>query len=152
VRWQAVKLQLKRPDQRDEALVAGLRDQDPRTLRLALSIAVALQGCPDAAVPLLVNRATDRALPGDLRALAVRSLGYTRAPAALETLLQLTAGGRTLFGREKLPAKSPELLVALGALAAGWRRDPRALARLAIAAASPDGEIRHAADPPASRS
>jgi len=152
VRWQAVKLQLKRPDQRDEALVAGLRDQDPRTLRLALSIAVALQGCPDAAVPLLVNRATDRALPGDLRALAVRSLGYTRAPAALETLLQLTAGGRTLFGREKLPAKSPELLVALGALAAGWRRDPRALARLAIAAASPDGEIRDAADPPASRS
>src|SRR5438309_889589 len=72
------ELQLKRPDQRDEALVAGLRDQDPRTLRLALSIAVALQGCPDAAVPLLVNRATDRALPGDLRALAVRSLGYTR--------------------------------------------------------------------------
>src|SRR5216117_1026763 len=67
VRWQAVKLQLKRPDGRDDALVAGLRDQDPRTLRLALSIAVALQGCPDAAVPLLVNRATDRALPGDLR-------------------------------------------------------------------------------------
>src|SRR5438093_10655802 len=104
VRWQAVKLQLKRPDQRDEALVAGLRDQDPRTLRLALSIAVALQGCPDAAVPLLVNRATDRALPGDLRALAVRSLGYTRAPAALETLLHLTAGGRTPLRPAEAPA------------------------------------------------
>src|SRR5213595_3171832 len=152
VRWQAVKLQLKRPDQRDEALVAGLRDQDPRTLRLALSIAVALQGCPDAAVPLLVNRATDRALPGDLRALAVRSLGYTRAPAALETLLRITAGGRTLFGRERLAGKSPELLVALAALATGWRDDPRARARLGIAASSTDGEIRHAAAPPASRS
>jgi len=151
VRWQAVKLQLKRPDERDEALVTGLRDQDPRTLRLALSIAVALQACPDAAVPLLVNRATDRTLPGDLRVLAVRCLGYTRAPVALETLLQITAGGRTLFGRERLAAKSPELLVALAALATGWRRDLRAGARLLIAASSPDGEIRNAADPPASR-
>jgi len=39
VRWQAVKLQLKLPAERDEALIAGLRDQDPRTLRLALSLA-----------------------------------------------------------------------------------------------------------------
>src|SRR5216117_4025920 len=151
VRWQAVKLQLKRPAERDEALVVGLRDQDPRTLRLALGLAVALQACPDAAVPLLVNRATDRTLPGDLRALAVRALGYTRARAALETLLQITAGGRTLFGREKLAAKSPELLVALAALATGWRHDPRARARLAIAASSTDGQILNAADPQASR-
>src|SRR6059036_863277 len=151
VRWQAVKLQLKLPDERDEALVTGLRDHDPRTLRLALSLAVALQACPDAAVPLLVNRATDRTLAGDLRALAVRALGYTRAPAALETLLQITAGGRTLFGREKLAAKSPELLVALAALATGWRHDPRARARLLIAASSTDGEILNAADPQASR-
>ena len=151
VRWQAVKLQLKLPAERDEALIAGLRDQDPRTLRLALSLAVALQACPDAAVPLLVNRATDRTLAGDLRALAVRCLGYTKAPAALETLLQLTAGGRTLFGREKLAAKSPELLLALAALATGWRRDPRAHARLLIAASSSDDEIRRAAEPPASR-
>ena len=151
VRWQAVKLQLKLPGGRDEALVAGLRDQDPRTLRLALSLAVALQASPDAAVPLLVNRATDRTLAGDLRALAVRCLGYTKAPAALETLLQMTAGGRTLFRREKLAGKSPELLVALAALATGWRDDPRARARLSIAASSTDGEIRHAAAPPASR-
>jgi len=151
VRWQAVKLQLKRPDERDEALVTGLRDQDARTLRLALSLAVALQAYPEAAVPLLVQRATDRALAGDLRVLAVRCLAYTRAPAALETLLQITAGGRTLFGREKLPAKTPDLLVGLAALAIGWRQDSRARARLLIAAASPDGDIRNAADTQASQ-
>jgi hypothetical protein len=149
VRWQAVKLQLKLPAERDDALITGLRDQDPRTLRLALSLAVALQAFPDAAVPLLVNRATDRTLAGDLRALAVRGLGCTRASAALETLLQITAGGRTLFGREKLAVKSPELLVALSALASGWSHDLRARARLAIAASSADSEIRHAAQPPA---
>ena len=147
VRLQAVKLQLKLPEGRDEALAAGLADQDPRTLRLALGLAVALQRSPDGAVPLLISRATDRALPTDLRVLAIRTLGHTATPAALETLLQLTSAGRTLFGREKLPPKSPELLVALAALVTGWQQNPRARARLARAAASGDREIRHAADP-----
>ncbi len=147
VRLQAVKLQLKLPEGRDEALAAGLADQDPRTLRLALGLAVALQRSPDGAVPLLISRATDRALPTDLRVLAIRALGHTATPAALETLLQLTSAGRTLFGREKLPPKSPELLVALAALFTGWQQNPRARARLARAAASGDREIRHAADP-----
>lgn len=146
VRLQAVKLQLKLPEGRDEALVAGLADQDPRTLRLALGLAIAVQRCPDAAVPGLVSRATDRALPTELRVLAIRTLGYATAPAALETLLQLTTAGRSLFGREKLPPRSPELLAALAALVTGWRADPRVRARLARAAASADGEIRHATD------
>ena len=147
VRLQAVKLQLKLPEGRDEALVAGLADQDPRTLRLALGLAIAVQRCPDAAVPGLISRATDRGLSTDLRVLAIRALGYAAAPAALETLLQLTSAGRTLFGRDRLPPKSPELLVALGALITGWHENPRARARLARAAASGDREIRHAADP-----
>lgn len=145
VRWQAVKLQLKQPGERDAALVAALRDPDPRTLRLALGLVVALQQLPDAAAALLVNRATDRTLAADLRVLAIRALGYTSAPAALDALLRLTAAGRTLFGRNKLPPKSPELLVALAALAAGWRHDLRASARLALATASRDPEIRAAA-------
>ncbi|HEV2751744.1 MAG TPA: hypothetical protein VGV12_14575 [Gemmatimonadales bacterium] len=147
VRLQAVKLQLKLPEGRDEALVAGLADQDPRTLRLALGLAIAVQRCPDGAVPLLVSRATDRGLPTDLRVLAIRALGYATTPVALETLLQLTSGGRSLFGRERLPPKSPELLVALGALVTGWQTNPSARARLARAAASADGEIRRVADP-----
>jgi hypothetical protein len=147
VRLQAVKLQLKLPEGRDEALAVGLADQDPRTLRLALGLAVALQRSPDRAVPLLISRATDRALPTDLRVLAIRALGHASTPAALETLLQLTSAGRTLFGREKLPPKSLELLVALAALVTGWQQNPRVRARLARAAASGDREIRHAADP-----
>lgn len=147
VRLQAVKLQLKLPEGRDEALVAGLADQDPRTLRLALGLAIAVQRCPDGAVGLVVGRATDRTLPTDLRVLAIRALGYATTPVALETLLQLTSAGRSIFGREKLPPRSPELLVALAALASGWQANPRARARLARAAASTDREIRHAADP-----
>jgi hypothetical protein len=146
VRWQAVKVQVKLPLERDAALAAGLQDQDPRTLRLALGLAVALQSCPDAAVPRLSGHAVDRTFPTDLRVLAIRALGYARAPAALATLLRLTSGGRRLFGGEKLPAKSPELIVAVSALATGWRVDPRARAVVARAAAARDPEIRAAAE------
>src|SRR5207245_7009319 len=48
VRRQAVKLQLKLPDERDVALVTALKDQDPRTVRLALGLIVALHSCPAA--------------------------------------------------------------------------------------------------------
>ncbi len=146
VRWQAVKVQVKLPAARDEALALGLQDHDPRTLRLALGLAVALQSCPDSAVPVLAGRATERALPPDVRTLAVRALGHARAPAALTTLLRLASTGRTLFGREKLPPKSPELLSALAGLASGWQQDPRARALLRRAAGSSDPDIRAAAD------
>ncbi|HYT72118.1 MAG TPA: hypothetical protein VEK78_12100 [Gemmatimonadales bacterium] len=145
VRWQAIKLQLKLPVERDAALLAALKDRDPRTVRLALGLGVALQQWPDAAVPLLVGHATDRSHTTDLRVLAIRALGYTAAPAALEALLRLTTGGRTLFGKRRLPFKSPQLLVALTALATGWSADPRAQERLARATASRDPEVRAAA-------
>ncbi|HEY6210049.1 MAG TPA: hypothetical protein VIW28_13380, partial [Gemmatimonadales bacterium] len=147
VRWQALKLQLRLPAEREQALITALKDEDPRTLRLALSLLVTLQSVPDAALPLVVSRATDREIPPDLRVLAIRLLGCSGAPEAFETLLRLTSGGRSFLGREKLPPKSPELLVALTALAYGWGADPRARATLARAAASSDPEIRLATDP-----
>src|SRR5213078_2910162 len=67
VRWQAVKLQVTLPAQRDAALANGLQDPDPRTLRLALGLAVALQRCPDDAVEALVDRTTDGTSPVDVR-------------------------------------------------------------------------------------
>jgi len=145
VRWQAVKLQLKLPAERDAALVTALRDHEPRIMRLALGLLVALQACPEVLVPLLVSHATGRTLASDLRVLAIRALGGTSAPAALEALLRLTSAGRTLFGRARFPPKSPEVVVALQALATGWRGDPRAAARLTQAAASSDPEICAAA-------
>src|SRR5438128_1514216 len=146
VRWHAVKVQVKLPDERDEALAVGLQDHDPRTLRLALGLAVALQSCPDGAVPVLAGRAVDRALPPEVRTLAVRALGHARGRAALEALLRLASAGRTLFGREKLAPKSPDPLAALVGLAGGWPQDPRARAVLHRAADSSDPDIRAAAD------
>ena len=85
--------------------------------------------------------------PPELRALAVRALGHAQSPRALEALLRLTNGGRTFWGRPKLPPKRPEFLAALTALATGWATNDKALEVLARAAASDDVEVRHATEP-----
>jgi len=96
----------------------------------------------------LVN---DSHFPQDLRLQGIRALGVSGSAEALEILLRLTDGGRTLFGRRKLAPKTPELLVALAALATGWGREPRVMAVLARAAISRDPNIRAATDPDGQR-
>jgi len=140
VRREALRLQFRLPAERDQALVAALSDDDPRALQFALH--AARQGCPAAAVPVVIARAQDRTLDADLRALAIRVLGSTRAPQALAPLLELVDGGKTFFGRRKLRPKSPAMLAALAALAAGWAADPRAAPLVSGAGQSADAEIR----------
>jgi hypothetical protein len=157
VRREAVKLQLKAARAaediggkgigpgREGALRAALQDKDPRTLRIALA---ALQDdCADSLVPLVVAVAEGGRAPTELRVLAVRALGRASAPLALDALLRLTHGGRTFWGRPKLPPKRPEFLAALTALASGWATNRRALDVLARAAVSSDPEVRNATEP-----
>jgi hypothetical protein len=87
------------------------------------------------------------ALPADLRLVAIKALGRGTGGQALDALLRIVDGGRTWFGRPKLPAKSPELIAALLALAAGWGTEGRARALLQRAGRSADPEIRAAAGP-----
>jgi HEAT repeat protein len=140
VRREALRLQFRLPAERDQALVAALGDDDPRALQFALH--AARQGCPAAAVPVVIARAQDRALDSDVRALAIRVLGSTRAPQALVPLLELVDGGTSFFGRRKLRPKSPEMLAALAALAAGWSGDRRVGPLLSSAGRSDDPDIR----------
>jgi len=74
-------------------------------------------------------------------------LGAARAPEALDELVRLVDGGRTLLGRRRLLPRSRELVAALAALATGWRDEPRALELLALAAVSNDADVRAATDP-----
>lgn len=146
VRRQALKLELKHPAEREQALRAALTDPDPQTLHLAL-MATQIIDPPASTVPLLLQLARNESLPSEDRVLAIRALGRSGAPEALLVLVDLTDGGRTLLGRAKLPAKSPELIAALQALAAGWGTDDRATAVLARAAQSADADVRAATDP-----
>jgi hypothetical protein len=140
VRREAMRLLLRDDAQRERAIMAGLRDPDDHVTRLALT--AARVKCPEAAVPLLVTRAVSGSNT-DQRVTAIRVLTDTGHPAALSTLLQITAPKRG-FLRSKLPPKSTEYLAAL----AGLRRfagDTRADAILQQAARARDTDIAAAA-------
>jgi hypothetical protein len=145
VRLEAFKIGVKAPEERDRVITQALSDSEHRLVRLALIAAV--QGVPRSALPGIIALATDRQTAPDLRQQAIRVLGVTRAPEALEELVKLVDGGRTLLGRRKLLPRSRELVAAVTALATGWRTEPRALELLALAAVSNDADVRAATDP-----
>jgi len=145
VRLEAFKIGVKAPGERDRVITQALADSEHRLVRIALI--AALQGVPRSALPGIIALATDRQTAPDLRQQAIRLLGVARAPEALEQLVKLVDGGRTLLGKRKLLPRSRELVAAVAALATGWRTEPRALELLALAAVSNDADVRAATDP-----
>lgn len=143
VRREAVKLALKLPAERERALLGALHDPDPRMVRLALT--AALDHCPPAALPVVTRVAHDGTTASELRVLAIKVLGRAANAEALGALLHLVDGGTNWLGRPKLAARSLELLAALMALSAGWRKDAKAATLLGLAAASADPDVRSAA-------
>ena len=142
LRAEALRLQMALPGQRELGLRAAFNDADPSVVRVG--IAAVQQGCPPRVLPFLTGLARGERVPEDLRLLAVQALGNTQDAAALEALLALADGGRTLLGRQKLAAKTAVVLAALRALAAGWRTHPKAAPLVALAVASTDDDVRKA--------
>jgi hypothetical protein len=144
VRSEAIRLQLTLAPQRDLGIDAALNDPDPRIVHLGLT---AIQDCP----PEQVERVIDLALASDLgedsRLLAVNAIAHERREDVLAALLQLSVGGRSLFGRTRLLPKTPVLVAVIRALATTWSKDSRAAGVLAAAARSSDPELRQALSP-----
>lgn len=143
VRREAFKLAFREADERARALPLALVDADAQVLRMAVAECAA--GIPASALPLLCRRIADPAVDPELRAQAVRALGVSREPLALRTLVRLADGGRTLLGRRRLAAATPEVVAAVSALAAGWAAHVEAGAVLALARGSGDPLLRAAA-------
>ena len=142
LRAEAVRLQMSLRGQREIALKAAFSDADPRVVRVGM--AAVQQGCPPRVIPFVARLAQVEQVPEDLRLLAVQALGSTREQGALEGLIGLVDGGRTLFRRQKLAAKSPVVLAALRALSGGWRKHPKVEPLLGLAAVANDDELRGA--------
>jgi hypothetical protein len=148
VRCEAIRVQLRLPAEREAAILWALDDVDFRIVHLGLT---AIQhDCPEEMIPRVINLAVDADLDDDIRTLAVNIVGKLRRPYVLDALLELTDGGRSLLGRIRLPVKTPVLLAAVRALSETWAFDARAAAVLAVAAESPDPDIRNAVLPPLS--
>jgi hypothetical protein len=146
VRHQAIHLQLMIPEEKELAVAAALEDTDGRTVRLGL---LALQEeCAPWFVPRVAIVAANPHAPEELRVHAVRALGRSREPVAIETLLRVVDGGRTVLGKPKLAGRTPVVLAALRALAVGWQADARARDVLSLALESSDPDLRQAAKAP----
>ena len=95
-------------------------------------------------VPTLVNRVVRGNRTPEIQILGIRTLGVTRSSLARDALLDAVIGGRSLFGRPKLAAKSRELTVALSVLQSVWSGDSLVLPILKVARRSRDPEIKAA--------
>ena len=145
IRSEAVRLQLTLPDERDEAIRTALWDVDPRVIRVGL--AAIAQTCEPDMASQVAYLAVARDLDEEIRLTAVAVLGRISDPSALEALVSLADGGRTLFGRQRLAAKTPVLVAVIRSLAGRWSVDTRAAAMVALAAATSDPELVEAARP-----
>jgi hypothetical protein len=142
VRTEAIRLQLALPAEKIEGVRAALNDEDPRVVLLGLA-AIPHQ-CPGDVIDRVIDWAVDTQASEDLRQLAITTLGRFRDQSALNALLHLADGGRTLFGRPRLPAKTPVLIAALRALTGTWHDNVLAERVRAVAARSSDPDIRQA--------
>ena len=142
VRSEAIRLQLKIPHERDQAIVHALDDLDPRVVHLGL---LAVQfAVPEELLPRVLNLAVDADLDDGIRTLAVKVAAKVQRFPVLEMLLELTDGGRSLLGRFRLAVKTPVMLAALRALAEMWSSSERAAPVLTAAYESTDPEIQAA--------
>jgi hypothetical protein len=134
VRRETVKLLLKNPATRDEALLVALMDPDERTVYLALT--AGHERCPREGIALARARVERGELDPSLRALAIRMIATVRGSDTLQWLSARVVTRSAFLGRLKLLPPAPEVLSALTAIVAGWRTDPNAAALIALATKS----------------
>jgi hypothetical protein len=140
VRREAVRLLLKNPDDRDEAIIAALADPDDRVVFAGLS--VAQERCPAAGIELIRQRVDRGELDAQLRTMGIRIIAQRKGPRDLEWLLEYVMTETNWGRRPKLRASSPEMLAALSMIATHWRNDPVARTALKLAEHSKDPEVR----------
>lgn len=141
VRREAVKLLLRGP-KRDEALLAGLGDDDSRIAYLALT--AAHERCTREGLAVIRGRVERGELDAPLRALGIRAVAMVRSPDTLRWLVARVVVRSKVFGRLRLLPPTPETLAALTAIGSGWPNDADAAPVLALASRSKSIEIRAA--------
>ncbi|MDH3289955.1 MAG: hypothetical protein OEO20_01855 [Gemmatimonadota bacterium] len=140
VRIEAIRILLRTPERREQAMILALKDPDPRVAEMGLLAAA--ESCPSSLIVQVTAHARGRRNE-DFTVLAIRALGTLDDSLAVDALLELAAPKRGLF-RSRAPAKSLSYLAALRALHRHWE-EPRVTRTLAVAARSQDPEIRDAA-------
>ncbi len=142
VRREMMQLRMEDPATRETALSTALLDKDKTVLRAALQ--AARSNLPSGAVAGLARRVQESDFPPEFRVMSLFLLGRSGNVAALDALLAYAGGGKSLLGKTKLGAKSPEMLAALSGLARSWSSERRARELIELAGKSKDEQILNA--------
>jgi len=142
VRHEGLKILLKDPNRREEALRRTLAAPDPPTLRLGIQSA--MEECPHSAVPRLLELIAMRDLDSGLRSSAVRAVAPVEDEHVVNTLVKLCLSRSFIPFVKRVAPRSPEMLAALQGLAAHWAYHPKAMPVLAKAGRHKDTEVRKA--------
>jgi hypothetical protein len=143
VRREALRVALRIDACRDAALETGLRDSDPRVVRIAL--AAARDRCPLRAVSSLRHLAEREELDDGLRALAVEVLACVDKSTETRDLLVRLASRPGGYRRPAMPAEKRTVLAAISGLAEAWPADVEAARLVRAASRSGRAEYRLAA-------
>jgi hypothetical protein len=172
VRREAIRLLLKFVETREQAIVAAVTDTDERAVFYGLQAAQE-GGCPPRAITILHQRISAGDLDSSLMTLAIRVIAAADSGAApmlggkgrtsvmmkaadvqaavagggkktMDWLMNKVAQRSRFLRRLELQSKSPEMLAALGALAAYWNHVPEVQEILNLAIKSNDAELKKA--------
>ena len=131
---------------RQKILAKALADEDERIVRMGLLELG--DSVPETLVPIVVNRVILGDRSPEMRAFAIRVSGASKSPLILETLLEMTTVGKTIFGRPILMEKSMEMLAAVATLGRFWPGEVRVVKVLKQARRSKDPEIKAVGEAP----
>jgi hypothetical protein len=143
VRHEGLKLLLRDPATRDEAIAQAAQAPDLPSVRLGM--VTAAEGCPPQAVGYILKRLRSRKLPEDISALAIRAVGGVEDEAVLDVLLGYVWHRRRLLWFQRMAPRSPTMIEALVNLAVHWRYHPKAATALKRGNKHRDKLIRQAA-------
>ena len=140
VRREAVRMLLREPAARGEAVMRALEDDDDRVVFAGLT--AAQEKCPPPGIDLIKHRIDHGELDSQLRTMGIRIIAQQRTPETLAWFLELVVTEARWPRRPKLRASTPEMLAALSMIATGWADDPAADVVLKLAEQSKDAEVR----------
>jgi hypothetical protein len=143
VRYQALHVMARTPEDREEAIQLALADADPRVVRFGLDAAAA--GLPKGALPRLMQLLNTPQKPLELRVRGIALLAQAVQPSVRDWLLERVVTKRTLLRGPRLVPKHPEMVAALAVLARRWKDSQQAAAALELARESGDPELVAAA-------
>lgn len=148
LRREAARLLMLYADSKEAAVLAAVRDPDPRVASVGLL--AAQEGCSPRIAVTIRQRVENGEIADDImRAAAVRAVCAGIVPGrsddeTLQWLLRRVLQPARVLRRVRLAPPSAELLAALSALATRWDNDPRARTALELARTDESASVRDA--------